>query len=427
MDTMLRQRQKQRWNSALSARSVGEVGELGLRSRPLLPKSFAPALWSNQRQRERRGSMAFLLPFAFAFATNGIHYGYHVAAKAKAKVEQRALFQQQSPLFAKPSRGRATRFSPGPTPQLRKELGRESPPRWPGALFQRHRAPRDSLQRDSLLSCSSRFPFGQTKGEGDERSKQQKGARSDTQPFYPFLLVGENLLGPRRRWNKGLSSRGLRGARWPLFERALCKAIEPQLRNENLVALPLDGRGRPSSPFFPFGNGRTEHCSSNQEILSNERSEEGTLSKKSQEHPTNKKKTVPFARLLAVLLFRSLLLLSSPSMALQRGGSFQSHRAPRRPLEERPAYEAPLSCWNRELGRESRCSGTEQTKRFSPGLSCWNRERALKKGLRGPFAFGCCPLPVPANSKRPKGLVGVSLRANKGLSKRGLLAERGAS
>jgi hypothetical protein len=31
------------------------------------------------------------LPFAFAFATNGIHYGYHVAAKAKAKVEQRSV------------------------------------------------------------------------------------------------------------------------------------------------------------------------------------------------------------------------------------------------------------------------------------------------------------------------------------------------
>jgi hypothetical protein len=32
------------------------------------------------------------LPFAFAFATNGIHYGYHVAAKAKAKVEQLLSF-----------------------------------------------------------------------------------------------------------------------------------------------------------------------------------------------------------------------------------------------------------------------------------------------------------------------------------------------
>ncbi len=32
------------------------------------------------------------LPFAFAFATNGIHYGYHVAAKAKAKVKQRSVF-----------------------------------------------------------------------------------------------------------------------------------------------------------------------------------------------------------------------------------------------------------------------------------------------------------------------------------------------
>ncbi len=64
---------------------------------------------SLQTQLRNQNLPAPHLPFAFAFATNGIHYGYHVAAKAKAKVEQRA--RGLVGLFSKPLEERATRGS----------------------------------------------------------------------------------------------------------------------------------------------------------------------------------------------------------------------------------------------------------------------------------------------------------------------------
>jgi hypothetical protein len=78
----------------------------------------------------------------------------------------------------------------------------------------------------------------------------------------------------------------------------------------------------------------------------------------------------------------------SPSMALQRGGSLQSHRAPRRPLEERPAYEAPSF----PLGTGGQ-SAVPVTKRFSPGPTPQLRrrkrgtEQQATKGPRRPASL----------------------------------------
>ncbi len=71
------------------------------------------------------------LPFAFAFATNGIHYGYHVAAKAKAKVEQRSVFVK-SPFLSLRER-RSWGVGQGPYSVRRKPLScwnREQGARW---------------------------------------------------------------------------------------------------------------------------------------------------------------------------------------------------------------------------------------------------------------------------------------------------------
>jgi hypothetical protein len=99
-------------------------------------------------------------------------------------------------------------------------------------------------------------------------------------------------------------------------EPPLCKACSLFVGTESWGEnLPLDGRGRPSSPkrFSPGLSivGTTRGLCS--------------LSVPARETPTRPSPPQE--------------LRSSPSMALQRGGSLQSHRAPRRPLEERPLFQ----------------------------------------------------------------------------------------
>jgi hypothetical protein len=194
------------------------------------------------------------LPFAFAFATNGIHYGYHVAAKAKAKVEQRAglssLFQRAG--FVKRPTSPFSLWSN----QRQREERREKPSR--GFAYW-YSAPQRGLVGVSLVFVVVRSLFhlcfclcrnmvsivnpisGKSKGKRQEKSNEQRALFARREVGFGENLLGLDGVGTKPPLCKAIEGEILSPTtqresppRWPLFERALCAlpqmgraAIEP--------------------------------------------------------------------------------------------------------------------------------------------------------------------------------------------------------
>jgi hypothetical protein len=162
MDTMLRQRQKQRWNRELGRESpprwLCKEGALSQRHRaPRRPLFERPAY------EAPRDSLQASLREAFV---RSLFVGFLL-------LEQRALFQRQQ-----------------------QKLGRESPPRWPGAAIEpqeilskrnAYEAQRESEQRDSPQTQLLLFPMGLL-------TFRSKRGGNDSATTGERVGFGENLL-----------------------------------------------------------------------------------------------------------------------------------------------------------------------------------------------------------------------------------------
>jgi hypothetical protein len=243
---------------------------------------------------------------------------------------------------------------------LEQKLGRESPPRWPGAAIE----PQEILSKRNAYEalreqgtgaksswvCSVRpFPKGKKGGVGERisllwyRANQEILSNENLVARSPFAFgwresLGE-ILSPTVPATKGLERSS--PPRWPLFERALCKAIEPLARREGRRAsLPNFADGREGQSAVPV----TKRFSPKEWTESRFFSlwkERGAYSKRS------RKSLFLFEeRDFLNLLLKGEGIACCPFWIYTSTSSWRV--GPRRPFLKAPAYEGLLSVrWNK--------------------------------------------------------------------------------